>query len=294
MTEHVRLFYLYERAYEVIFIVLFFSDKEDDLFSSFSATKAKPSKPSSKPSSATPKPQASNHVPSDDDDDDLFSDPLSGGASTSSKTAPSQVTKTVSKKPEVSKSEKKEPDVLFGSPQKSESDHDLFASISKPAVKTKASVPVTIAEQRPSPKVTKKTPAKKSSGGGLFGESEEDDDDLFSDSTPAKSKPSEPKTPAPQKEASPVAKKKPAGAVSLFGGADILGDKGLKSPDKKDPPASSSIAKRQEDLFGEPISVVIVVVAVVVVVVYLFTYLCLFTCLCLFSSLWCLWKKPRG
>ncbi len=202
--------------------------------------------------------------PTEDDDDDLFSDPLSG-LSTSSN-IPSVTEKNPAAKGEAKdkgiispKPKKKDSDDLFGSspePHKSESDDDLFSSHSTSksipaASKAKPAVPAAQTE-RSSPLAAGggggRAPKKAS---GLFGSLMDEDDELFSEPKPSDKKPT------PQKKDPPTGpggkKKPPAGAVALFGGADLFGadtnrgESAVKSEDKKD----ASVAKRKDDLFSK-------------------------------------------
>ena len=193
------------------------SESDDDLFSSHSTSKSGPAPPKSKP--AVPK---STEAKISESDDDLFS------SNSTSKSGPAPP-KT---KPAVPKA------------KKSESDDDLFSSNSTsksaPAKSNvKSSVPVTKPHPSP-PAVTGKA------NGELFNDINKDD--LFSGPKSDNSETS-------RQDLSEVVapRKKPVGGVSIFGGMDPFGTKvdKVKSPGHKETFASSSISKKQEELFSK-------------------------------------------
>jgi hypothetical protein len=156
-----------------------------------------------------------------------------------SKTTPKSARKEEPGKKTQSKVQKSSP--LFGSSPETKgggSDDDPFSIKPKPKPVATASAPSKAVA------AASKKPAKKNTD--LFDDSEEEED-LFGPPK-TKSEPSEPDIP-PQKEPSPVVtRKKPVGGVSMFGGADLFsGTKGEKAESDK----TSSIAKKQEELFSE-------------------------------------------
>lgn len=251
------------------------SDDEEDLFSSSSHSNTTTNKnsepkatPSSSDSSKIAKPQAKPQAVTSDNNTDLFSDPL-GGALTppQASVAPSKTTPTAAKtatadevktKP-LALSKAKNRDPLFGSsPDEGRSDGDDPFSGSKPPVAAKSAKPSstiskeTNSTQRLSPRPAT-TKSSRKAGGGLFEESD-DEDDLFSEPKSSASSQLEPSDadPAPQKEVSPAVstRRKPVGAVSLFGGVDPFGGgEGGEKKSNLNKKSSSSIAQKQEDLF---------------------------------------------
>jgi hypothetical protein len=203
-------------------------ESEDDLFAPSSAT------PTTTPSSgkAKKKPQV----------DELFT------------SAPAITTKPSSSKPAkpAVKQVKPEPSDLFGSPPTSDPlGGDLFTTTPARTAKTEVSLPVPNEAApgqgddlfaaplgtKPSvslPKKPKKpqAPPTKPPDSDLFASSDSTHkgdplSSLPSTKTKAQSPPPEDRLPGTM--AAVPAKKKPAGAVSLFGGVDLLGDRGLDS-----------------------------------------------------------------
>lgn len=244
-------------------------EDEDNLFGDTSVNKAQPSQKQAPQRSKSP-------------EDELFSDPLFGGSSTTS--SKPTATTTIKNKPRQSESDdslfgdplfggktssapSKEPapkkppvvedDDLFGdSSTKSEGSSDVFPSSKKAETNTKpikqpprenglvSSQEVT--KKPPVQPPTAKKPAHKEKIGGLF--DDDSDDDLF-----AVSKPSA--VPTQEKKPSPVtAKKKPAGAVSLFGGVDPFGAAGIKEVGVtgKSHDKAPHTVKGKSDLLGIP------------------------------------------
>ena len=223
---------------------------DDNLFSSGSSAKG-PSK------AAKPTPKAAGPEPEDIDD------PLGGGAllastkvTPSSKTTPTTASAAKTKGEEgkkekaLSKGKKSTPAPLFGSSPETKgegSEDDLFSSSSsstKPKAVAGGAGHVTKA---PPPKEVASKPVKKNAV--LFDDSE-GEEDLFGAPKP-KSEPSGSEA-GPQKEPSPVVtspRRKPVGAVSMFGGADLfVGGPGTKVEQSE---KGSKIAKKREELFSE-------------------------------------------
>ncbi|KAM7408716.1 hypothetical protein PAMA_002439 [Pampus argenteus] len=224
-------------------LVLFDDDEEEDLFASASAAKSKPKPNQAKASTPQPSKTLSSSLFSDDEQDQWIS---------SISSVEKQETKTAKMKPSASapsslpsaKTSQKislfdDDDDLFAPTKESsqkkpqrvallfedEGDDDdedkgsLFGI--KPAVNTNAAA------------TAAKTPAVDSQPPSLLEKSQ----DVAVSSRAAEEKPSEQEKPAvkvPQtllsSPESSESKKKPAGAVSLFGGIDVLASKQTKSP----------------------------------------------------------------
>lgn len=220
---------------------LFDDEEEEDLFAS--AAKSKPKPDQAKASTPQPSKAVSSSLFSDDEDQWMSSKSSSGksevktGGMKPSASAPSSLpsAKTSHKSslfddddddlfaPTKESSQKKPQRValLFEDEDDNEDKGSLFGI--KPAVNTNTATPAT------------KTPAV----GAQLSSMVENSDEVAVSKTAAEEKPSEkeklaaktpqplPSSPSPESSES---KKKPAGAVSLFGGIDVLASKQSKSP----------------------------------------------------------------
>ena len=180
---------------------------------------------------APPVKKASGLFDDDDDDDIGFSNLPTPAA----KTAPSAVTKEAAKVPAAVSKPAGAPGLFDGD----DDDDDMFA-VPKP----KAAQPAVTATKT-APSAVPKEPAKLPSAAskpagppGLFDGGDDDDDDMFGVPKPKSAQPA-------VADESPVpAKKKPAGAVSMFGGADLFG------ATKKSPASNPTTPSDDDDLFG--------------------------------------------